>query len=382
MDPDAVPPAPPPAPGAWLGLPDAQGTRPRLAPTLTLSRQPLALDTAQVQAPERLDYWREMVLRLFADVEIAAPAADGFHGSMQSRRSDVMRLTRVMAAPQAVARRHRDARADYEDCYFAVLMLSGTQRMQQDGRAVELTAGDLAVYDGARPHRLDFVDNWSELILSIPRPALNRLVPGMAGLTATRLVPDAGMGQVLRGFLGSVATALPRLGETELATLSSHALGLLGATLALGQSAAEPRQGPGAREAALLRAKLLIDAQLGDPLLDAARIAGRLGLSVRYLNRLFNAEQTSLMRYVWMRRLERCHADLKRPGASATRVLDVAMRWGFNDMSHFSRAFRERFGVSPRECRLQVDGRHPKGTSPSGSPPPGTSAPATPAPKT
>jgi AraC-like DNA-binding protein len=27
------------------------------------------------------------------------------------------------------------------------------------------------------------------------------------------------------------------------------------------------------------------------------------------------------------------------------------MRWGFNNLSHFSRAFRERFGESPRDCR-------------------------------
>ncbi|MCA8093742.1 helix-turn-helix domain-containing protein [Burkholderia anthina] len=28
-----------------------------------------------------------------------------------------------------------------------------------------------------------------------------------------------------------------------------------------------------------------------------------------------------------------------------------AVRWGFNDMSHFSRAFRERFAMSPRAWR-------------------------------
>lgn len=322
---------------------------PRLSPALTHARERIVLDTAHVGEPERVDYWREMVLRLFADVEIAAAAPTGFHGLMQTHRSDVMRLTHAAAAPQSVQRRHRDARETYEDCYFAVLMLSGTQRMQQDGRGVELHAGDFAIYDGARPHRLDFTENWSELILSIPRPALNRLVPGMPGLTAQALAPGPGMGEVLRGFLGTVATALPRLGAPELAALSVHALNLIGSTLVLDRPRDETE--PSARESALLRAKLVVDALLGDPHLDAQRIAARLGLSVRYLNRLFNAEQTSLMRYVWARRLERCHADLLRADAGAQRVVDIAMRWGFSDLSHFSRAFKERYGVSPRECR-------------------------------
>jgi AraC-like DNA-binding protein len=28
------------------------------------------------------------------------------------------------------------------------------------------------------------------------------------------------------------------------------------------------------------------------------------------------------------------------------------MRWWFNDLSHFSRAFRQQFGLSPRNFRL------------------------------
>jgi AraC-like DNA-binding protein len=57
------------------------------------------------------------------------------------------------------------------------------------------------------------------------------------------------------------------------------------------------------------------------------------------------------MRYVWNRRLDRCRDDLKKPCASAQRVADIAFRWGFSDLSHFSRAFKARFGMSPRDCR-------------------------------
>jgi AraC-like DNA-binding protein/mannose-6-phosphate isomerase-like protein (cupin superfamily) len=321
----------------------------RLPQSLSSSRQAVALDTQAVRDSERVDYWREMVLRLFADVQIAAPAEPNFHGSMHSNLTDVMRLTHVAAAPQSVQRLHRDARESYEDCYFAVLMLSGKQRMQQDNRQVEIQAGDFAIYDGARPHRLDFDQEWSELVLSIPRPTLNRLVPGMNNLTSRKLASGSSSGEVLRNFLQSVATNLPRLSEKELASLSFHALNMIGSTLTLDHPLDESSMG--AREVALLRAKMLIDANLGDPCLDTNRIARRLGLSARYLNRLFNSEQTSLMRYVWNLRLDRCRDELMRLGPGQHRVLDIALRWGFSDMSHFSRAFKLRFGISPRDCR-------------------------------
>ncbi len=52
----------------------------RLPPGLSSSRQSIVLDTQEVRDVERMDYWREMVLRLFADVQIAAPPVANFHG--------------------------------------------------------------------------------------------------------------------------------------------------------------------------------------------------------------------------------------------------------------------------------------------------------------
>lgn len=316
-----------------------------------VSRDLLQLSTDGVRAEERVDYWREMVLRLFADVEIASKVDDGFYGRMQSRYGDGVRFTVVDAASQAVQRVHRQAREQYEDCYFAVLMLSGTQWMEQDGRQALLGPRDFALYDGSRPHRLAFSRQWGEVILNIPRDTLHRLLPGTERFTATRVACDSAMGSVLQSFLGSMASEIHRLDPRQMGNLTEHAVGLIATTLAdsRGDAAALSRH----RGATLSRVKAFVEHHLDDPQLDAARIAAALRLSPRYLNKLFEAEQTSLMRYVWRRRLERCRAELLDTSHAGTRVGDIALRWGFNDLSHFSRAFRDRFGHSPRELRRQ-----------------------------
>lgn len=312
----------------------------------------LTLSTGDVRPQDSLDYWREMVLRLFADVQIAARVDDGFHGRMRSRLFDGMRMTVVDAASQAVERRHREAREAYEDCYFAVLMLSGSQRLEQDGRQVLLQPGDFAFYDGSRPHRLTFSRQWGEIILNIPRPQLERLLPGAGHCTAVRVGCGQGAGALLRSHLSTMAQEMGALAPGELSQLADPTLGLI-ATAMSGAVPVPPQRGRGVT---LARAKALIERRLEDPQLDSAHIAAALGVSPRYLNRLFEAEHTSLMRHVWNRRLDRCREALRDPACAGRSIGEVALRWGFNDLSHFSRAFRARFGCSPREWRKGLPG--------------------------
>lgn len=311
------------------------------------------LSTDDVRAVEKLDYWREMVLRLFADVQIAARVDEGFHGRMRSRYFEGMRLTVVDSASQAVERRHREAREPYEDCYFAVLMLSGSQQLEQDGRQVLLRPGDFAFYDGARPHHLAFSRQWGEIILNIPRASLEGELDRARHLTATRLGCERGTGALLRGHLTGLANELGALRRDDLVRLSRVTVGLIGAAMSHAHEGAVDAPARG-RELSLARAKALVERSLDDPLLDTQRLAAALGVSPRYLNKLFEAERTSLMRHVWNRRLERCREDLLDPACAALSIGDIALRWGFNDLSHFSRAFRVRFGCSPRECRRTV----------------------------
>ena len=55
----------------------------------------------------------------------------------------------------------------------------------------------------------------------------------------------------------------------------------------------------------------------------------------------------------WIRaqRLEGCRRDLARSGRTAPTIAFIAHRWGFGDATHFSRTFREAYGMSPREWR-------------------------------
>jgi len=66
---------------------------------------------------------------------------------------------------------------------------------------------------------------------------------------------------------------------------------------------------------------------------------------------VFKAESTTAARYILERRLEACAADLGSPQHRARTITEIAVRHGFGSSSHFSRAFRARFGMTPQQWR-------------------------------
>jgi AraC-like DNA-binding protein len=77
---------------------------------------------------------------------------------------------------------------------------------------------------------------------------------------------------------------------------------------------------------------------------------------VRSLHLLFADTGTTVSRWIRDRRLKICYRELSRAGHKDT-VTNVAFRWGFNDSAHFSRTFKEAFGVTPSSIRTGTKSR-------------------------
>ena len=105
------------------------------------------------------------------------------------------------------------------------------------------------------------------------------------------------------------------------------------------------------RNLALIRIKDFVERNLGDFDLDPTAVAAALKFFSRYINQLLETEGTSLSRYIWRRRLEMAASDLENNGLDSLSISTIALNNGFNDLSHFNKAFRERFGELPRNYR-------------------------------
>ncbi len=102
--------------------------------------------------------------------------------------------------------------------------------------------------------------------------------------------------------------------------------------------------------AMLAEAVALMEANLGEPL-PTEEIARLAGVSRRQLERLFKQHLDALpSRYYAELRLMRAKRLLQQTGQS---ILQIGLACGFASGSHFSSAYRVRFGHTPREARSQ-----------------------------
>ena len=166
-----------------------------------------------------------------------------------------------------------------------------------------------------------------------------------------RVLGSGGLPAILSEMLRSVAERLDGLTAADWAAIEA---GVSELTLAVLSQLAPAAGDTGTAQAALLyRLHRAIETGLADPALSPARVAEAEGISERYLQKVFEGAGDSFSHYLRERRLQRAATDLANPAEAASTVSEIAFRSGFNDAAHFSRTFRERFAMSPRDFRQQ-----------------------------
>ncbi|MFA6162492.1 MAG: helix-turn-helix domain-containing protein [Methylobacter sp.] len=313
-------------------------------------RAGLKLSTNDIPPRERYDWLREVICREYTNVEIISSAHGDLYQDLIIYPWGNLQLSIIHSSAISLQRLLREPHMNSQDAYFVVMLLSGAGLLEQNGREVFLQSGDITLYDATRPHRVHCFGELTKMIyLSIPRTVFRDRIAGIDRCTALRIPGTQGIGFVASNFLRTSASHADQLQAHEFSSLSNHALDLL--TLAVTSVRPVDFNLSRSRAVSLNDIKTLIEQNLRDADLDTGSITCHAGLSARYINSLFEDEGTSLMRYVWKRRLENCRKDMQNPVYAGHRLGDIAFRWGFNDAAHFSRAFKQQFGCSPREFR-------------------------------
>ncbi|MFB6893506.1 helix-turn-helix domain-containing protein [Kitasatospora sp. NPDC056327] len=308
------------------------------------------LSTAPLAAAERAEVWHQAVTHTFVPMSVRFLEETPSPGTIVSHRLGPVRISRIQAGPQVVTRGARMISAGGPPSIILSIQERGTSLKEQDGRESVIRPGEFSFTDSSRVFRKKVDEDFAFTSFHFPRAELDVPEKALRELTATAFSRAEGSAALLATYLTQMAHEAERLDEGVGRRAAATALDLLALLVDDRSGQSRPQESQSA--ASLERVKDHILRNLRDPGLSPSGIAEANHMSLRLLHKLFQQEGVSLGTWIRTQRLERCSRDLLRPMAEELGVAGIARRWGFANSSHFSRTFREAYGVSPRDWQV------------------------------
>jgi len=309
------------------------------------------ISTSAVPARDRQAYWRDLICDTFVELDCHHTEED-FFGELEDHQMGPLQLTRVRSSKHEVVRSSKQIAKSTDQFLLASLQISGQGLVEQDGRTACLNPGDIAIYDSTRQYRLKFDSQFEELVVRLPKAMLTDHISAPERITATCVSGRSGLGRLAFDFVRNIAREVDRMSAQDTAQLASSVVDLLSNAIATGTNMTQQKSSHST--AHLLRAKHYVTEHLKNPELTRDKVAEHLGISSRYLSKLFAQTGSGFSQWLREQRLQRIADDLLKPGLAERSVSTVAYSWGMNSMPHFCRVFRERFDCTPTQYRLNT----------------------------
>ncbi|MFJ6822214.1 helix-turn-helix domain-containing protein [Streptomyces niveus] len=314
--------------------------------------------TRDLTSRERTDFWSEHVTSYQTRMGYRYPNTDDFHAGTIRQSTDAYQLVMFWSDTIKYTRTPGQVRHDPDEDYRLLLPVAGEMVLRQDDQEVRLApeAGCLLTF--AAPFEILQDASVRALILSIPAQEvngrLNRASPLYAGLDLT-----SGLGRVVGDMLTGLHEERDTLTSGQFDAVSDRLVELL-CMLAAGD---DRPTAPGHLTDVERVVRRYIREHAADPDVTGSTMAQALGWSLRQVQLALQHAGTTPRELIREERLQLVRDRLRAPAYRQMTITELAYASGFSSSSALSTAFRQRFGVSPREMRhagpLSVGDRAP-----------------------
>ena len=309
--------------------------------------------TKNIEKTKRFSAWQEALCEHYLKVDTNSPNPTDYEGFLNKSVLGSAVLSEVFLSTQKIARNHQHiARLD-KDCFYIMFPSKGSLLVEQAGKQEISTPGTAVLFDAAVPYQLRCRDYLQSMYVEMPRSILIDRCPIDKLESVPALNFADGLGWAVAEFCKLLSFEADSIGNDVAPKVVAEIADLL----ALCIDAELKRKPTGeslSNKFRLQSLKSYIESRLGDPDLSPEVIAKDNGISVRYLHYLFKGTGKSVSEWVREKRLEKCHQKLTSTKFDDDSITGIAFSLGFNSSSHFTRLFKQKFGMPPRYIRQKA----------------------------
>ncbi|MEM8659405.1 MAG: helix-turn-helix domain-containing protein [Pseudomonadota bacterium] len=299
---------------------------------------------------ERLDAWKDALCETFTELLPETVYDNPFSGLIETVDCAGIRISRITADAQRVHRGNQEIERARSDLIYLNVHVGGSGRVLHQFGTTELSVGDCVLVDPSQPYVLEFGSSFRQLCVQLPAWSLRERIQVPLELAlGKRLSLVNRSGKVLRSALELMLTEA----STDVQTNTAHAdlfMHVLNYSIieALRPSTPDSEQNRASSQL-IARLRQYLASEFRNVDISPASAADRLGCSVRNIHKICRNEGTTFGKLLLDARLSAVARILA--SGQRTKISELAFDCGFNDISHFNKVFRARFGESPTAFR-------------------------------
>jgi AraC-like DNA-binding protein len=302
-------------------------------------------------APKKLDLWRNILMQAFGPIEATRNSDADFTGSVRTFRRAQLQFNEISYRGQTLERTSQNI-AKFDQEYFTFSRpVQGPLFFEQKDRQFTVEPGCLVLLNQTSPYRATTDACYHAYSISIPKQMLLQRTPNIASFYKIEVSERSPRGQLLASFAQHMTNGMAGWSERETVTLREQMLDLIVLLMINEGNGYSSTYETSVKTAHRERAISYIKHNYRDPNLNPKGIAAACGISVSYLHKIFHLANQPLESFIYGLRLESARHFLMDPADRDKTVQQIAYKVGFSHPSHFSRLFKETYGMSPTEYR-------------------------------
>jgi AraC-like DNA-binding protein len=293
---------------------------------------------------------REFYDRAFLKAEVEVREGSPLESSFTSHvLPDAQLLLGSLSGARLVRTKHLVAAGD--DSLMLIVNGSGTMRISSRGRDILLQPGDAVLTSAGDETSFERFAAGNSFSLRVPRQVLAPMLVDVDDAVMRIILANVSGLKLLVDYAGSLmrenASVTPALRQLGVA----HLHDLLALVLDATDEACEIAERRSALVVRLRQAKLFIASNCRRQDLSVATVAKQLGVTPRYLQRIFESDGKTFSSFLVEQRLKHAHRMLRGREFAERPVSSIAYDVGFGDLSYFNRCFRRAYGATPSDVR-------------------------------
>lgn len=310
----------------------------------------LFLSTDMVGTEIRDGFWRDAVKLFYEVSSIKDDAGRGFTGTVRSYPFGNMLIGSTTFNNQHYERTTSIIARGGLDHYVLQVMLAGTLVGDFNGIAVSAKPGDIFVIDMAQVISSQ-AETGARLTVIMPRQEVEKLV-GWRNLHGIVLTAEAPATRLLFEYLRDLYDVVQELSAMDSIAAKDAMMVLLASCIKgtdNGSVESDTTNLP-------IRNRILayIDKNITNPLLGPYSIQQHFRMSRSHLYRAFEPDE-GVAKVIRDKRLDLAYRIVVDQKGKAISLKEVAYRCGFHDGTQLTKAFKVRFGLTPKEARATQD---------------------------